>query len=154
MATVYLGLGTNLGNKAANLQAAVKLINEKIGKVTSLSSFYETAPWRFSSEHSFLNAAVEVYTTLLPIEVLHITQSVERELGRTQKSSGGVYADRLIDIDILLYDQLIIQTPELVLPHPLMTQRDFVMLPLTEIAGEVIHPVFHQQLKELIPHHQ
>lgn len=154
MATVYLGLGTNLGNKAANLQAAVKLINEKIGKVASLSSFYETAPWGFSSEHSFLNAAVEVYTTLLPIEVLHITQSVERELGRTQKSSGGVYADRLIDIDILLYDQLIIQTPELVLPHPLMTQRDFVMLPLTEIAGEVIHPVFHQQLKKLIPHHQ
>ena len=131
---VYLGLGTNLGDKAANLQAAVKLINEKIGKVTSLSSFYETEPWGFDSKHSFLNAAAEVETVLSPAEVLHLTQYIERELGRTKKSSGGVYSDRLIDIDILLYDQLIIHTPELTLPHPLMTKRDFVMMPQVEHA--------------------
>ena len=148
---VYLGLGTNLGDKAANLQAAVKLINEKIGKVTSLSSFYETAPWGFDSKHSFLNAAAEVETVLSPAEVLHLTQYIERELGRTKKSSGGVYSDRLIDIDILLYDQLIIHTPELTLPHPLMTKRDFVMMPLIEIAGEVVHPVFQQPLKDPLP---
>ena len=151
---VYLGLGTNLGDKAANLQAAVKLINEKIVKVTSLSSFYETEPWGFDSKHSFLNAAAEVETVLSPAEVLHLTQYIERELGRTKKSSGGVYSDRLIDIDILLYDQLIIHTPELTLPHPLMTKRDFVMMPLIEIAGEVVHPVFQQPLKDLTSHYQ
>lgn len=154
MTTVYLGLGTNLGDKAANLQAAVKLINEKIGKVTSLSSFYETAPWGFASEHGFLNAAAEVKTFLSPTEVLHITQDIERELGRTKKSAGGVYSDRLIDIDLLLYDNLIMQTPELTLPHPLMTKRDFVMMPLIEIAGEVIHPVFQQPLKNLTSHYK
>lgn len=147
----YLGLGTNLGNKEANLHAAVRLINERIGKVTSLSSFYETAPWGFTSEHSFLNAAAAVETTLSPLAVLHATQAIERELGRLKKSSGGVYSDRLIDIDILLYDGLIVRTPELQIPHPLMTERDFVMTPLIEIAGEAVHPVFKKRLAELKP---
>lgn len=151
MATVYLGLGTNLGDKAANLYAAVERIQERIGKVTSLSSFYETAPWGFTSEHSFLNAAAAVETTLSPMEILRATQAIERELGRLKKSSGGVYSDRLIDIDLLLYDNLILQTPDLQLPHPLMTERDFVMTPLTEIAGEVVHPVFKKKLHELKP---
>lgn len=151
MATVYLGLGTNLGDKAANLYAAVERIQERIGKVTSLSSFYETAPWGFTSENSFLNAAAAVETTLSPMEILHATQAIERELGRLKKSSGGIYSDRLIDIDLLLYDNLILQTPELQLPHPLMTERDFVMAPLTEIAGEVVHPVFKKKLNELKP---
>lgn len=151
MATVYLGLGTNLGDKAANLHAAVERINERIGKVTSLSSFYETAPWGFTSEHSFLNAAAAVETALPPLEVLRTTQAIERELGRLKKSSGGVYSDRLIDIDLLLYDDLILRTPELQLPHPLMTEREFVMTPLIEIAGEAVHPVFKKKLNELQP---
>lgn len=149
MATVYLGLGTNLGNKEANLRTAIYKLQERIGKQVSLSSFYETAPWGFESDHSFLNAAIGLETSLSPIEILHITQDIEKELGRTKKSVNGSYSDRLIDIDILLYDTLVLQTPELTIPHPLMTERDFVMKPLIEIAGNVIHPTRQKTLSEL-----
>lgn len=149
MATVYLGLGTNLGNKEANLRTAIYKLQERIGKQVSLSSFYETAPWGFESDHSFLNAAIGLETSLSPIEILHITQEIEKELGRTKKSVNGSYSDRLIDIDILLYDTLVLQTPELTIPHPLMTERDFVMKPLIEIAGNVIHPTREKTLSEL-----
>lgn len=149
MAIVYLGLGTNLGDKAANLHAAVHLISGKIGKSLSLSSFYATAPWGFESENSFLNAAICVETSLSPLEVLHRTQEIERTLGRTHKSTGGIYHDRIIDIDLLLYNKEIIQTPELTIPHPLMLQRDFVMNPLVEIAPDVVHPVFGKKLSVL-----
>lgn len=149
MATVYLGLGTNLGNKEANLRTAIYKLQERIGKQVSLSSFYETAPWGFESDHSFLNAAIGLETSLSPIEILHITQEIEKELGRTKKSVNGSYSDRLIDIDILLYDTLVLQTPELTIPHPLMTERDFVIKPLIEIAGNVIHPTREKTLSEL-----
>lgn len=149
MATVYLGLGTNLGDKEANLRTAIYKLQERIGKQVSLSSFYETAPWGFESDHSFLNAAIGLETSLSPIEILHITQEIEKELGRTKKSVNGSYSDRLIDIDILLYDTLVLQTPELTIPHPLMTERDFVMNPLIEIAGNVIHPTRQKTLFEL-----
>jgi 2-amino-4-hydroxy-6-hydroxymethyldihydropteridine diphosphokinase len=149
MATVYLGLGTNLGDKEANLRTAIYKLQERIGKQVSLSSFYETAPWGFESDHSFLNAAIGLETSLSPIEILHITQEIEKELGRTKKSVNGSYSDRLIDIDILLYDTLVLQTPELTIPHPLMTERDFVMKPLIEIAGNVIHPTREKTLSEL-----
>ena len=149
MATVYLGLGTNLGDKEANLRTAIYKLQERIGKQVSLSSFYETAPWGFESDHSFLNAAIGLETNLHPIEILHITQEIEKELGRTKKSVNGSYSDRLIDIDILLYDTLVLQTPELTIPHPLMTERDFVMNPLIEIAGNVIHPTRQKTLSEL-----
>lgn len=149
MATVYLGLGTNLGNKEANLRTAIYKLQERIGKQVSLSSFYETAPWGFESDHSFLNAAIGLETSLSPIEILHITQEIEKELGRTKKSVNGSYSDRLIDIDILLYDTLVLQTPKLTIPHPLMTERDFVMKPLIEIAGNVIHPTRQKTLSEL-----
>ena len=149
MATVYLGLGTNLGNKEATLRTAIYKLQERIGKQVSLSSFYETAPWGFESDHSFLNAAIGLETSLSPIEILHITQEIEKELGRTKKSVNGSYSDRLIDIDILLYDTLVLQTPELTIPHPLMTERDFVMKPLIEIAENVIHPTREKTLSEL-----
>lgn len=149
MATVYLGLGTNLGDKEANLRTAIYKLQERIGKQVSLSSFYETAPWGFESDHSFLNAAIGLETSLSPIEILHITQEIEKELGRTKKSVNCSYSDRLIDIDILLYDTLVLQTPELTIPHPLMTERDFVMNPLIEIAGNVIHPTRQKTLSEL-----
>ena len=108
MAKVYISLGTNLGDKEQNLRTAVQKIEEQVGKVISLSAFYITAPWGFDSEHSFLNAAACVETELSPLEVLQKTQEIERELGRTHKSVGGVYSDRLIDIDLLLYDDLIL----------------------------------------------
>lgn len=131
--TVYLGLGTNLGDKEANLKAAVEEINKRVGKVISLSAFYETDPWGFASEHSFLNAACGLQTSLSPTEVLSVTQAIEKDLGRLKKSVNGNYSDRLIDIDILLYDDIQLKTPELTIPHPLMYERDFVMKPLSEI---------------------
>lgn len=146
---VYLGLGTNLGDKEANLRAAVRKINERIGEVTSLSAFYVTAPWGFSSANSFLNAACCVKSELSPLDLLKETQTIERELGRMKKSVDGNYNDRLIDIDLLLYGDLILHTPELEIPHPLMTERRFVMDPLAEIASDVVHPVLGKRLGEL-----
>ena len=108
MANVYVGLGTNLGDKEQNLRNAVQKIEEQIGKVVSLSAFYVTAPWGFTSENSFLNAAACVETELSPLDVLQKTQTIERELGRMKKSINGAYSDRLIDIDLLLYDDLVL----------------------------------------------
>lgn len=136
MHQVYLGLGTNLGDKEANLKAAIEEIRKRVGEVTSLSAFHASEPWGFESEHSFLNAVCCVRTALAPLELLHVTQGIERSLGRLKKSVDGQYSDRLIDIDILLYDDLKIDTPELTIPHPLMWERDFVMIPLREIAPE------------------
>lgn len=155
MANVYIGLGTNLGDKEQNLRDAVHRIEEQIGKVLSLSAFYVTAPWGFASENSFLNAAACVETQLSPLEVLLETQTIERELGRTKKSVNGAYSDRLIDIDLLLYDDLLLSATsadgaELNLPHPLMAKRDFVMRPLAEIAPALQHPVLKQTMKEIL----
>lgn len=154
MAKVYIGLGTNLGDRDENLRAAVRKIEEQIGKVISLSAFYVTAPWGFTSENSFLNAVACVETDLPPLEVLQETQQIERELGRMHKSVGGAYSDRLIDIDILLYGDLVLSTAspsgaELILPHPLMSQRAFVMQPLAEIAPSLVHPVLGKTVKEI-----
>ena len=131
---VYLGLGSNLGDREAVLLQAIKLIDERVGQVLRRSSFIETEPWGFESEHRFLNAAVCCETALTPRQVLQATQQIERELGRTTKSVGGVYSDRTIDIDILLYGNAVIDTPELKIPHPQMRKRDFVMRPLKEIT--------------------
>ena len=154
MAKVYLGLGTNLGDKEQNLRDAVQKIEEQVGKIVSLSAFYVTAPWGFSSDNSFLNAAVCVETKLSPLEVLQETQMIEKELGRTQKSVNRMYSDRLIDIDLLLYEDLVLSVisasgVELTLPHPLMTERDFVMKPLAEIAPGLVQPVLGKTMKEL-----
>ena len=133
MHIVYLGLGTNLGDKKANLEMAVEEISKRVGKVVSLSAFYATEPWGFESENSFLNAVCCVETSLLPFELLRVTQKIESDLGRKKKSIGGNYSDRILDIDILLYDELQLETPDLKIPHPLMEKREFVMNPLKEI---------------------
>lgn len=143
---VYFGLGTNLGDKEQNLRLAVQHIEERIGKVVSLSAFYATAPWGFASDNTFLNAVVCVETSLPPLEILSVTQSIEKEMGRIHKSVNGVYSDRVIDIDLLLYDDLVLDTPTLKLPHPLMQERRFVMEPLAEIAPDVMHPVLGKTL--------
>lgn len=128
---------------------AAALLAERVGDVLALSGFYETEPWGFQSDNTFLNAALQLETGLPPLELLKATQDIELEMGRTQKSNG-VYHDRIIDIDILLYDDLILQTPELTLPHPLMHERQFVMEPLAEIAPNVIHPVFKKSVVSLM----
>lgn len=149
MAIAYLALGTNIGNKRRNMITAAALLAERVGDVLALSGFYETEPWGFQSENTFLNAALQLETSLSPLELLKATQQIEVETGRTQKSNG-TYHDRIIDIDILLYDDLILQTPELTLPHPLMQDRRFVMEPLLEIAPNVVHPVFKKTVVSLM----
>ena len=130
---VYLGLGTNLGDKQKNLNDAIRMLENQVGEVEKVSSVIETEPEGFKSDNLFLNAVVKVRTALSPFELLDITQDVEKSLGRKEKSSNGIYHDRVIDIDILLYDDINISTPRLVIPHPRMTQREFVMTPLAEI---------------------
>lgn len=136
MSIVYLGLGSNLGNKEQHITTAVKHLEQRVGKVRRLSSLLKTEPWGFTSPHSFVNAAVSIDTILSPHEVLEATQQIERDMGRKQKSMNGEYHDRIIDIDILLYDDMEINEKDLTIPHPLMHQRDFVMIPLREIIEE------------------
>ena len=143
---VYLGLGTNLGKREQNMLRAIQLIGERVGTVVRQSTFIETEPWGFESENKFLNSVILVETAHSPWEVLTLTQQIERDLGRKSKSLAvsdepsavsqkpkAIYADRPIDIDILLYDDLTIDEADLKIPHPLMQQRDFVMIPLKEI---------------------
>ena len=132
---VYLSLGTNLGDKFRNLQDALDEIALRVGTVEKVSSFIETEPLGFESENTFLNAVCRVVTSLSPLELLEITQQIERTLGRKRKTLvAGVYSDREIDIDILLYDDLQMDTPELTIPHPRMWQRAFVVDPLRELG--------------------
>jgi len=133
---VYLGLGSNLGDRASNINAAIRLIGERVGEVVRRSSLIETEPWGFESAHSFLNGVILCETVKTPREVLFLTQQIERDLGRQTKTVRQ-YADRPIDIDILLYDDLRIDEPDLKIPHPLMQERDFVMLPLREVRSEI-----------------
>lgn len=130
----YLGIGTNLGERAVNLNRAVELIDEQAGHVLACSSFMETEPWGFVSNNAFLNAVVEIDTKHTPLELLRVTQEIERVMGRLHKSVGGNYSDRIIDIDILLYENLLVNDENLIIPHPLMWQRRFVYEPLFEIA--------------------
>ena len=132
----YLSLGTNLGDKRKNIAEAIKNIGELVGDVERQSALYETEPWGFRSDNRFVNAAVCVDTQLSPRRLLEVTQRIEREMGRTLKSDGGEYHDRIIDFVILLYGDLHIDEPDLKIPHPLMHERDFVMTPLNEIMEE------------------
>lgn len=149
MTTVYLGLGTNIGNRKENLTRAIEALSLALGHYTALSSFIETAPWGFQSENAFLNCAVAFETELEPLQLLDTTERIERELGRTIKSISGTYHDRIIDIDILLYGNETIETPRLTIPHPLMHLRDFVLEPLAEIAPHAIHPTTGKSIEEL-----
>ena len=141
-----MGLGSNLGDKQANIRKAIQMIGERVGKVLRQSALIETEPWGFESENKFLNGAILVETELSPHELLKTTQQIERELGRKKKKSSlnvylskclskrqKSYTDRPIDIDILLYDDLTVDEPDLKIPHPLMYERDFVMIPLNMI---------------------
>lgn len=140
--TVYLGLGSNLGQRRQLLEQAIRLIDGRVGPVVRRSSLIETEPWGFLSDHPFLNGVVCCQTTLSPREVLQATQQIERELGKrpehaTQRgpSAPPSYHDRPVDIDILLYDKLVVDEPDLKIPHPLMYEREFVMKPLKQIIN-------------------
>lgn len=148
---VYLGLGTNLGNKRENIELALENIEKQIGNIVSRSAFYSSEPLGFESDNLFLNCAVEIKTTLLPHELLKETQAIEKTMGRINKTDSSGYSDRIIDIDILLFNNEIINdAPKLVVPHPLMQAREFVLNPLSEIAPEFVHPVLNKSVLQLL----
>lgn len=135
---VYLGLGSNIGDRRQCIADAIRLISERVGTVLRQSSLIETEPWGFQSDNQFLNGVILCETSLTPRQLLRTTQRIEKELGKkkahaTTRSSTINYHDRPIDIDILLYDDFTIDEPDLKIPHPLMNERDFVMIPLNEI---------------------
>ena len=150
MPTLYLSIGTNLGDRQFNLDTALTLIGQDIGTVKAISKVIETEPWGYESDNRFLNMAVVVQTELNPQQALKTTKSIERQMGRTVKTSADGYHDRIIDIDLLMYDDLITDSPELTLPHKLMHKRRFVLEPLTQIAPGLEHPVLHKTIKELL----
>ena len=137
----YLSLGSNLGEKSANLNKAIELLKERAGEVLAVSSFYETAPDGFISENSFVNIALSLDTKLDVYVLLDVCEEIERELGRTTKSVNLNYSDRLIDIDILYFNNMQLATERLTLPHPRMHKRQFVLEPLAEIAPKFRHPI-------------
>ena len=141
MYTYYIGLGSNLGDTRQHLLHAVEQINQRIGQVTALSSFYETEPWGFCSPHRFMNAVCRIETELQPVELLEATQQIEQSMGRKEKSTDGIYHDSIIDLDLLRCldgegHEVVVDDQQLQLPHPLMEQRDFVMTPLRELMKQ------------------
>lgn len=138
MSRIFLSLGSNLGDGPAQLDRALELLRERVGQMLAVSSYMTSEPWGFESEHLFTNAVCAMQTELTPMELLDVTQQIEREMGRTHKHAvGESYTDRIIDIDILTYDYLVIDNERLTLPHPMMAKRDFVMIPLREVQKKL-----------------
>lgn len=143
---LFLAIGSNLGDRQHNLHSALQAVR-RIAEVEKVSSIYETEPWGYTDQPAFLNQVLAATTLLSPFEVLNSIKSMEGEIGRTPTFR---YGPRVIDIDILLYDDLIMDEDRLILPHPRMTERAFVMVPLEEIAPQHIHPVFQQTIHDLL----
>jgi 2-amino-4-hydroxy-6-hydroxymethyldihydropteridine diphosphokinase len=150
MSRVILGLGSNIGDRQKNLKTAIDEIGKKIGKVISLSSIYETEPWGFDTDNQFLNMVLIAETTLSPSGVLGRILMIEAEMGRIRTEKQ--YSSRIIDIDILFFDDLILDELSLKIPHPLLHERRFVLEPLSEITPEYIHPVFRESISTLLSH--
>jgi deoxyguanosine kinase len=148
MAKIYLSLGSNQGDRLKSLVAATKLIDSLIGDVSVYSSVYESEPWGFEADTSFYNLILMAETLLTPMQILAKILDIETTLGRIR--SGTVYSSRTIDIDILFYDHDQISGDKLVIPHPLLHKRRFVLEPLAEIAEDFIHPVARLKVSELL----
>ena len=144
--TAHIALGSNLGDKEANLRRALELLDERGVEVVKVSTFICTEPYGVTDQPQFLNAVCQVRTSLEPLALLHTLLGIEQEMGRVRLRHWG---ERNIDLDLLLYEDVVMDTPELKLPHPDMQNRDFVLLPLFEIAPELIHPVLRKNIREL-----
>ena len=145
--TAYIALGSNLGDKEANLRRALELLIERGVEIVKTSTFISTEPYGVTDQPTFLNGVCEVRTSLEPLALLHILLAIEQEMGRVRLRHWG---ERNIDLDLLLYEDVVMDTPELKLPHPDMQNRDFVLLPLDEIAPEIIHPTLQKTISELV----
>ena len=144
--TAYVALGSNLGDKEANLRRALELLQQRGVEVVKTSSFICTEPYGVTDQPQFLNGVCEVRTSLVPLALLHTLLEIEQEMGRVRLRHWG---ERNIDLDLLLYEDVVMDTPELKLPHPDMQNRDFVLLPLAEIAPELVHPILQKSIEEL-----
>jgi 2-amino-4-hydroxy-6-hydroxymethyldihydropteridine diphosphokinase len=146
MSNVYLGLGTNLGDRKQNINKAIEAISLKMS-ISKQSSLYETTAWGYTNQPDFLNQVIQVETNLSPLRLLNFLKKTEVELGRVENFR---YGPRLIDIDILFYDDLIKTTSRLQIPHPRIPERAFVLVPLNEIAPGFVHPVLKKTIAELL----
>ncbi len=144
---IYLMLGTNVGNRLANLQIARALIEKRVGAIGAASQIYETQPWGVEDQPLFLNQALRISTEAGPQVLLKQLQEIETDMGLQKKRKWG---ERLIDLDILFYGQEIIAEQNLMIPHPLITERRFVLVPLAEIAPDFIHPVLQLRIRDLL----
>lgn len=148
MKKIYLLLGGNLGDKRKVFSDARGLLSQRLGQITSQSAVYETEPWGFESTDLFWNQVLEIDTALSPEEVLRLTQLTELDLGRVRKENQ--YNSRILDIDILFYENQLIETENLVIPHPRIQERKFALIPLCEIAPELMHPVFLKSIRQML----
>ena len=149
MSSIILLLGGNEGDVVQILDDTCRLISERAGTLITMSQDYESEPWGFQTEQWFINRAVELESSLLPVDLLNCLQQIEKEMGRSSKTTDG-YEDRPIDIDILFYDRQVIDQPQLTVPHPRIAERRFVLLPLSEKWGNLIHPVLGLTIKQLL----
>ena len=147
MHSIFLLLGGNLGNRLENLQKAARFIERRIGDIMAESAYYETAPWGKEDQPFFLNQVIKLNTSMPPLKLLDTILSIEEKLGRKREEHWG---ERTIDIDILLYGSEIIEMPQLTIPHKLLHERRFVLMPLNEIAADLIHPVMQKSMKKLL----
>lgn len=138
---VYLSIGSNLGNRLSNIEKSFKLITEKIGEIVISAPIYENPPIGFETNDLFLNTCIGIKTTLSPFEILYKTQEIEVELGRTNKNTTQSYSSRIIDLDIIFYDNLTIENENLTIPHKQFRKRKFVLTPLNNICPNYIDPI-------------